>query len=446
MEKRYLVFKILVNSMKRVIFIFFLLVFITSLILTFWLSLEIKKFEPKIYYNVPPGRSFIYSEEESKYGIDKYLRDVVEREKKKLVEEKSNFIYVDLKNMELTLYKEGEEFKNFPVKAKGADWFWGETPPGVYSVNFMSRLHFSAIAKVWMPYAIQYYGNYFIHGWPYDLKGKPLSSPVSGGCIRLNTTDAAVVFEFAKAGMPILIFEEKYLTFLPALISDYKKISPPYIKGESFLVADLDTGEILLSREPNSEIQAGSLVKMMLALTASENVNLEKRIIARNWMIEGEEKEERVITPGKSYSGYDLLSPLLSQSSNKAALVLSRFLTAEEFVKRMNVKAKGIGMRNTNFVDVTGVSKENITTLVDVGKMMRYIKDYRKFIFDIESELSNKEEDKETIFKIFRVNQTNKDSPESTLTRFIFIGIANSPDVQTDLTNILEWLGKIIEI
>ena len=112
-------------------------------------------------------------------------------------------------------------------------------------------------------------------------------------------------------------------------------------------------------------------------------------------------------------------------------------MTAEEFVKRMNVKAKGIGMKNTNFVDVTGTSKENITTLYDVAKMMRYIKHYRKFILDIGfKESTPHKNEKNTIFRVLEMK-----TPQD-LSRFIFIGIVDSPDAGGDLEKILLWLNE----
>jgi D-alanyl-D-alanine carboxypeptidase len=239
--------------------------------------------------------------------------------------------------------------------------------------------------------------------------------------------------------MPILVFDEKTTLALPALMSNKKEISLPAIEGQSILVSDLDTGEVLLNKGANSDIYAGQATKIMLALAASDNVNLEKQIVAKNWMIEG--IGEKIIVPGKSYTGQDLLSPLLLQSSNEAALVLSRFLTAEEFVKRMNAKAKGIGMKNTNFSDVTGNAKENITTLYDVAKMMRYIKDYRKFIMDIGlKQVTAGKNEKNALFRILEMKT------KENLSRFIFIGIAESPDAGIDFEKIKLWLNNNFDL
>ena len=419
---------------QKFIFIFLITLFLLVSAIAFFLWQKVKKFEPEVYYYVPPETSFIYNEEEFKYGLEKYLREAIETEMAKLIKNKESFIYANLKNMELALYKEGEKLRVFPVQGKGAEWFWGETPAGIYSVGFKSRLHFSTAARVWMPYAIQYYGNYFIHGWPYDRAGRLLSPGPSGGCIRLNTQEAAAVFEFAQLGMPILVFDERIPRVLPAIASNKAEIISPETNAQFLLAADLDTGEILLSKEADSEIFAGPAVYGMLALVASDAVNLDKRIVARDWMTAG--VGEKIIVPGRTYKGYDLLKPLLLQSSKEAALVLSRFITAEKFVDLMNEKTKGIGMKNTVFADVVGAAKENTTTLFDVARMMRYIKDYRKFILNISNELSGRAENETK--SIFLTQEMKAFSDDAS--RFIFIGIVNSFDPKEDLKNINEWL------
>jgi hypothetical protein len=428
-------------------FLFLCLIVISGIAFYFWM--KIKNFEPVVFHYVPPEKSFIYSEEEFlNFGIENYLREAISNEKKELISKKESFIDVDLKKMELTLYKEGEKYKTFSVKAKGAEWFWGETPPGVYKIEFKSQLLFSTVARVWMPYAMRFFGNYFIHGWPYDRAGRLLTTTYSGGCIRLRTEDAAEVFEFAKVGMPVLIFDEKTRPPLPAFTQINKKISPPQIEADSFLVADLDTGEIILEKERDLNFYSDVISNLMLAIVASESINLDKRIVAQSWMFEG--IKEGLIVPGRIYQGEELVRILISKSSKESALVLSRFLSPEILVQQMNKKAKALGMKNTNFDDLLGISEKNITTLYDTAKMMRYIKDYKNFIFKITEEFSGKGENgKETMIGVLKMNQEipeeikNKENSniEATSTvRFIFIGIVNSQNAKEDFKNILNWL------
>lgn len=420
----------------KIIFIFLILAFLGVSMKAFLFWMEMQKFEPAVYYYVPPERSFIYSAKEiAEFGIEEYVQERIIIERAKLIEGKRSFIDLDLKEMKLTLYKEGEVFEIFPVQSKGRKGSWWETAPGVYFVGDKVANHFSSISRVWMPYVVQFYGNFFIHGWPYYSDGRMLPPGPSGGCVRLKTRDAAVVFEFTERGMPVLVFEEKIVPLLPALHMVDEGISFPEIKGQALLIADLNTGEILLNKEMDSEIYAGPVVGGMMALTASEVVNLERRITARPWMIE--EIKEGIIVPERSYRGYDLLYPLLGQSSKEAALVLSRFFTPEYFVIVMNIKAGAIGMNNTSFVDVTGTSKKNITTLYDVARMARYIKEYRGFIFEISKELAGLgENEKETIFTVWEMKTLDD------VSRIIFIGLANSVNAKEDVENILLWLDN----
>jgi lipoprotein-anchoring transpeptidase ErfK/SrfK len=424
---------------SKIIFIFLItaLLAVSAIAFSFWQ--EIQKFEPKVYYHVPANRSFFRQPADLKHDLENRLLGIVRSERSELIEKKKSFIYADLEKMELILYRDGEEFKNFPIRAIGADWFWGETPPGIYSVEDKSTLSFSSIANVWMPYAIQYYGNYLIHGWPFHRDGRLIVSEVSGGCIRLNTKDAAVVFEFAQIGMPILVFDEIIRPPMPALIPTEKEILPPNINGQAFLAADLQTGEIIFSKEADSQFYADSAARVMFALALAQSVNLERTIVARSWMFE--DVNEGIIIPGKRYRGHELLSLLLLNSSKEAALVLSRFITAEEFVRRMNSKAKGIGMENSHFVDITGTSRNNAITLNDMAKMMRFIKDYRNFILDISSQWrSAGKNEKETVFKLLEMK-----APEN-LSRFIFIGVINSASLQADLENISSWLENNLHL
>jgi len=282
-----------------------------------------------------------------------------------------------------------------------------------------------------MPYAVQFYGNFFIHGWPYDRFGRALAPGPSGGCIRMNTADARIIFEFAERGMPVLVFEEKEVLPLPALLPLDEMVSAPDVKSRNFLVADLDTGEIVLSKGANSEIYAGPAVRAMMALSASEIVNLEKRIAARSWMFEG--AREGIIIPGRYYRGHDLLYPLLLRSSREAAMVLARFFTPEYFVAAMNAKARAIGMKNTFFADITGDSQESGTTLYDLAKMMRYTKEYRGFILGITRELRGPGE---TILAVPEMN-----TPDGKK-RTIFIALANSEDIEKDFEATLIWLKE----
>ncbi|MDA3815137.1 MAG: L,D-transpeptidase family protein, partial [Patescibacteria group bacterium] len=387
-----------------------------------------------VYYRVPENKSFVYGSETEQYGFEDYIEEKIETERSNLISEKRSFIDVDLEKMEISLYKEGKKTKTFPVVSKGREGSWWETPPGFYFVGDKVTTHCSSVAQVWMPYAVQFYGNFFIHGWPYDNMGRGLPAGPSGGCIRMSTVDAKQVFLFAERGIPVLVFNKKETPFLPEItISEEDYQFSEQISAKNFMIADIETGEIILDKDKNAEINGEPLVRPMLAVVFSEVVNLERRITAKDWMIEG--INDGVIFPNSSYTGSQLLEKMLTTSSKEPLLVLTRFFTPDYFKEAVNAKARSIGMANTSFSDIFAFSEENITTPIDIAKAMRYIHQYRGFIFDKSSVFKGITKDgKESLFSVLKIE---KDGTE----RFILFVIAESDDIDDDFQKMKTWLS-----
>src|SRR3989344_5762568 len=124
-------------------------------------------------------------------AIGQFFEQVRER----MTEEKLDFIEADLSEMKLRVYRKGEIAKEFPILTKGRPGSWWETPAGIYKVEGRIENHFSAFARVYLPWSLPFQGNFFIHGWPYYPDGTPVSTQYSGGCIRLSTDDAKALFD-----------------------------------------------------------------------------------------------------------------------------------------------------------------------------------------------------------------------------------------------------------
>lgn len=117
----------------------------------------------------------------------------------------SDYIYVNLKAMEITLYRGDMIWKRFPVRSIRAIGSKYDTPKGLFSILTKEPNHFSSIGHVWMPYSMEFDGDFFIHGWPYYPDGTPVPQGYSGGCVRLSDDVAKEVYDFATIGMPVLI-------------------------------------------------------------------------------------------------------------------------------------------------------------------------------------------------------------------------------------------------
>ena len=292
-----------------------------------------------------------------------------------------DFIFADLEAMELTVFRGGEPAKTVPIRAKGREGSFFETPSGIYSVRSKETDHFSSIGKVWMPWSMHVFGNYFIHGWPYYPDGRPVPEGFSGGCIRLSTADAAGVFSLARPGMTVLVSAggEK-----PAAdFAYFRKVS---VAGDSFaaslgarsaLAADLETGKILFEKERRATLPIASITKLMTALVTLEAVNRYRllTVSAQDLAAFG----DAGLSAGETFESQDLLYPLILASSNDAASVYER--SAWRLVELMNEKARAIGLAETHFADASGISPENVSSTEDLFRLFRFLFRNKKPLF-----------------------------------------------------------------
>ncbi|MFH1188883.1 MAG: L,D-transpeptidase family protein [bacterium] len=328
------------------------------------------------------------------YGVQPTLEDanffmITHR---KFIDSKANFIEADLSAMKLTVYRDGASVFVAPILTKGREGSWWETPAGVYKIESKEKNHFSSMGHVYQPWSMVFQGNFFIHGWPYYTDNTPVASTYSGGCIRLSTEDAKQVYDYVSVGMPVLVFEKDFIedTFTYA----QKK---PFISAESILAADLHSNYVLWEKDSKTIRSVASLTKLMTALVVTEYINIEKEIVVTSDMLIETSKPRLQI--GESVSAYQLLYPLLLESSNESAEALAQFLGRERFISLMNKKAESLGMKHTHFVDPAGVQAENTSTAEDCFLLAKYLYNNRRFILDITNEKRTNTAYEKTIFK-----------------------------------------------
>jgi len=314
------------------------------------------------------------------YGVQPNLShpDFFAKVKNQLIEKNTTFIEVNLSEMKVRVYKQGTTTLEVPVKTKGKEGSWWETPAGLYKIESKAKSHYSSIGHVTQPWSMQFQGNFFIHGWPHYDDGSPVSSSFSGGCIRLTDEDAKKLYDQVTIGTPILVYEKD---FIPDTHT-YSEIKPE-IRGTSYMAADILNNYIFLEQNRSEQVSAKYITKFMTALIATEYINIEKNTTIKTSSLV--ETEVPRLTQGMTINVYQLLFPLLRESSNEAAEAIATLYGKGGFVKHMNQKAKAIGMNNTTFVDPTGASEGNITTPEDIFMLAKYIYNNRSFLFNITS-------------------------------------------------------------
>ncbi|MBP9711053.1 MAG: L,D-transpeptidase family protein [Candidatus Pacebacteria bacterium] len=288
-------------------------------------------------------------------------------------------IAADLVEMKVFLYEDGELVKEFPIQSKGRTGSAWETPSGMYAVQTKEVSHFSSIGHVYMPWSMQFYGNYFIHGWTTYPDGTPVSASFSGGCIKLLSEDAEQIFNFAEIGTKVFVYDTKTDTTLKTLAVDHSTLPP--INAHAYLVADVDTGDVYAERNANVLRPIASVTKLMTALVANETISFDRKVtVAEGSLVNPPDPEK---TDRKTFVAEDLVYPLLMQSSNGVADSLSSYYGKNSFVNWMNTTAKAFGMHSTTFADASGISAGNISTADDLFRLATYLANKKSFVFNV---------------------------------------------------------------
>lgn len=298
--------------------------------------------------------------------------------------ESGKAVRADLSAMKLSLYEDGESVATFDIVAKGRPGSYWETPPGDYKILIKEETHYSALGNVWMPWSMQFFGNFFIHGRPYDETGKELPDGYSGGCIRLATADAETVYKFVEAGTQVSVYGGKTEG---VATNHYDLTSPdkPKLSAQAYAAVDLETGEIIAGQNLDQVFPIASISKLLTAVVSLEIIDQESDVVISKAAAETYGTQGSLAV-GEKLPAKELLYPLLLESSNDAAEALARHFGREQFMLALNNKLGAIGLHNTRFEDPSGLSPNNNSTARDLAKLARYIYQSKSYIFELTQE------------------------------------------------------------
>jgi serine-type D-Ala-D-Ala carboxypeptidase (penicillin-binding protein 5/6) len=137
---------------------------------------------------------------------------------------------------------------------------------------------------------------------------------------------------------------------------------------------DIDSGEVLWQRHPRAVHPMASLTKMMTALLISETHAPGEQVpISRN-AAHTAGSATGLLPQGKSVPLEALLQALIMISANDAAVALAEYDagTTPQFVKRMNLHARLMGLSCTHFSTPNGLKdRDNRSCAADLAAMAR---------------------------------------------------------------------------
>src|SRR3982751_1545515 len=150
--------------------------------------------------------------------------------------------------------------------------------------------------------------------------------------------------------------------------------NPPPLAAKAYLLMDYNSGQVLAAQNAQQRIEPASLTKLMTAYVTF-NALRQKTIkpdqivpvSARAWKSEG---SRMFIEPNRPVSVEELIKGMIVQSGNDACISLAEAVagTEETFVQLMNREAQRLGMKNTNFMNPTGLPHpQHYTTAYDLS-------------------------------------------------------------------------------
>ena len=142
-------------------------------------------------------------------------------------------------------------------------------------------------------------------------------------------------------------------------------------------VFEKNTGTVVYSHNPDLKMSPGTLIKVVTALVAIENCDLDEVVTAKEAIqsrVPGSaQRMKPQLKSGEQMTMEDLLHSLLLDSANDSAVAIAEHVagTTEAYKQMMNARVKAMGCTNTEFGNISGI--DNVTHYSTARDMARIV-------------------------------------------------------------------------
>ena len=158
--------------------------------------------------------------------------------------------------------------------------------------------------------------------------------------------------------------------------------APAEVAAKSACLMDIQTGTVLYEQNADAPLPPASVTKVMTMLLVMEalacgRIKLTDKVTASE-AAAAKGGSQIYLKVGEQMSVEDMLKSVAVSSANDCACALAEHIAGSEaaFVEKMNARAAELGMKNTHFVNCTGLddgedAKKHLTTARDIAIMSR---------------------------------------------------------------------------
>lgn len=144
--------------------------------------------------------------------------------------------------------------------------------------------------------------------------------------------------------------------------------APPRLGSDAWLLADGDSGRILAQHNINARIPPASLTKIMTSYVVAYEIK-EGRLDLESKVLVSKKAQQvggsrMFLEQGSSVPLGDVLRGIIIQSGNDASIAMAEHIAGSEadFATLMNWHAQRLGLRQTIFINTTGLTEEGHAT------------------------------------------------------------------------------------
>lgn len=185
-----------------------------------------------------------------------------------------------------------------------------------------------------------------------------------------------------KLGILLLLM---LLWFSPVVVTAENM---PDVSAIAYLVYDADLGQVLLEKNGYQRRSIASITKVMTVLYAVELVEQGKIAltdkVTASARAESRDGTQIKLRAGDTFTVEELLYATALQSANDAAVALAEYIggSETEFAKMMTARAHELGLKDTNYVDCTGllsIFSDNYSTAYDQARLFQIAMEHELF-------------------------------------------------------------------
>lgn len=162
-----------------------------------------------------------------------------------------------------------------------------------------------------------------------------------------------------------------------------KPLGPPgelAVQSGAMLVVEQHSGNVLFQKNADQVMPIASITKLMTAMVVLDGSPvMDAPIVITDDDVDYLRGSRSRLPVGSVISRETALLLALMSSENRAAHALARNYPGgmREFMSAMNNKAKELGMLDTRFEDPTGLTSNNVSTAIDLAKMVAAAHNYK---------------------------------------------------------------------